>query len=174
MPGFFFPEVIKGNLKKIILYYGRILSWTEAKLQKAIDKQTSSKSSYLWERITGCHTPPPRPGLSCCSNFSQDLILFFFKFYVSNKFCQDKIFLKVEKNYRLFPVGREYKHFISLEPPHRKFHHGNIFTACCQPFQNRGLKVATIICFSYSAGLFFFSRWIMQQAGNQVGSETFA
>lgn len=101
---------------------------------------------------------------------------FFFNFIVSNKFCQDKTFLKVEKkNHRLFSVGRQYKHFISLEPPHRKFGHGNIFTACCRPFQNRGLKVATIICFSYSAGLFFFfRRWIMQQARNQVGSEAFA
>lgn len=105
---------------------------------------------------------------------STKIWFFFLNFNVSNKFRQDKIFLKVEKKYRLFSVGRQYKHFISLEPPHRKFGHGNIFTACCRPFQNRGLKVATIICFSYSAGLFFFRRWIMQQAGNQVGGEAFA
>lgn len=84
--------------------------------------------------------------------------VFFFNFNVSNKFCQDKIFLKVEKNYRLFSVGRQYKHFISLEPPHRKFGHGNIFTACCRPFQNRGLKVATIICFFHIQLAFLFRR----------------
>lgn len=92
-----------------------------------------------------------------------DFVFFFFYFNVSNKFCQDKVFLKVEKNYRLFSVGRQCKHFISLEPPYRKFGHGNIFTACCQPFQNRGLKVATIICFSYSAGLSF------QEVNNATG-----